>query len=195
MDDLVSAPTSLRTALEDLAIIQALWLDDVEQTIAAADPCFVAVFRRWEYRLSELKVALHRAEQHVRPLLAAVRAVGPVGPTPVVDRAACFRRWNRALVAYTHGLRLPTVYRRLADIMALEQEATTADVVTDLVAVAVLAETTGQVLRGGSDDTVVVDEVTLFHQVLSPWRQEGLPALFDVLRWLHALLAAEDEIF
>ena len=193
MDDLVSAPTCLRSALEDLAIVQALWLDDVDQTIAAADPCFVAVFRRWECRLSALKLALHRADQQVRPVIAAVGIHGPLRPAPVIDRAASFRRWNRALVDYTHGLRLPTVYRRLADITDLEQEATTADVVTDLVALAVLAETTGVALRSG--DGVVLDEVTVFHQVLSPWRQEGLPALFDVLRWLHALLAAEDEVF
>ncbi len=188
------APADLAQALGAIGRIQSLWLADLDQ-VCRGDPAFVAAFRRWEEQLTALKLYVHRAEARLLHYLLAAPArpwreyEGPGG-----DRAAATERWNARLVPYFAGLRLDTTYRRLASVLEPEDDPTTADIVTDLIALAEVAETTQATLvgvqRGGDPDAL---QDLAFYHVIAPWRRAQAP-LLDVLRWLAEVVREHADL-
>ena len=83
----------------------------------------------------------------------------------------------------------------LAHVLDPLEEAVTSDVVTEIIALAELAQGTGQALdrldATGIDDGL---EDLAFYHVISPWKQHGMPPLLDTLRWLSAILVEHEEL-
>ncbi|MFW5858748.1 MAG: hypothetical protein ACOCYP_01880 [Planctomycetota bacterium] len=196
MSDQTHTPTDLIRALDAIARVQARWLADLEQ-VTAGEPRFLDAFRRWEETLSLLKVHIHRAEQRLLHYLLVPQAQRPYHDFDhePPDRRARFAHWTRRTTGYFDALHIDTAYRRLSTITDPFEEAATADICTDLVALAVLAETTGSALErfANGGDQAHLEDLAFYH-VLNPWKREGLPPLLDVLRWLNALSAERDEL-
>lgn len=190
------APTDLIRALEAIRRTQARWLADVTAQ-CHDDPRFLDAFRRWEEQLTLLKLHLHRAEQRLLHFLMVPEERRPWREFPGIesDSQTTYQRWMHLVAPYFRTLHISTAYRRLGHILDLHEEAVTADIVTDLVAVCEVAESTGRVLEHfaaeGQPDNL--EDLAFFH-VLAPWKQHGMPALLDVLRWLQAFLSEHDEL-
>lgn len=186
----------LRRSLDAIGRILSTWLADLEG-VSAGDPRFDAAFRRWEEQLTLLKLHLHRAEQRLLHYLLVPEERRPWRDLPRQreDARGRYRRWHDRLAGWMVALHLPTAYRRLGDVLDLAGEATTADAITDLVALAELAQSTVEALAtfAAIDQPDCLEDLAFFH-VISPWKQQGMPALFDLLRWLNAFLAERDEL-
>ncbi len=193
------APTDLIRALDAIQRTQARWLEDVARTCSNKEPCFREACRRWAESLSLIQLHLVRAEQRLLHFLLVPEDRRPWRDLPgnprKHDRRERFAHWNSLILPYVQSLRISTSYRRIANILDLEQEAVTADVITDLVALAEMCENTGEALdrfKNLSDKSCLED--LAFYHVLSPWKQQGMQALLDTQRWLHAYLRQHDEI-
>lgn len=197
MDRTEHAPTDLIRALEAIRRTQARWLRDLEAT-CDGDPHPLDAFRRWEELLTLLKLHVHRAEQRLLHYLMVPedrRRPWRELPDGETSGHAAYHRWLGRIDPYLRALGVETAYRRIGSILDHDEEAVTADAVTDLIAVAEVAETTGAALdrfqRAGTPEQL---EDLAFYHVLSPWKQHGMPALLDVLRWLAAYLNEHDEV-
>ena len=191
------AAQDLTRALQALARVQTRWLEDV-RSMCAGDPRFLDAFRRWEEALTLLKVYLHRIEAKLLHLLLVPPERRPWKELPPSTKPgpAGYAHWNQVISPYFKALHIDTTYRRLADCLDLDGEALTADAVTDLVAIAEICDSTSRALeRLGAieNDPAYLEDLAFFH-VLSPWKQQGLPALFDFLRWLNAFLSERDSL-
>lgn len=189
-------PVDLVRALSAIRRTQERWLTDLAG-VCVGDPRFHDAFRRWQEQLSLLRLQLLRAEGRLLHYLMVPDERRPRGrvPGPSLDRPARYGHWQGRISDYLLALHLDTRYRRLVDPLDLTAEAVTADVVTDLVALAVLAEETGAALSE-LPDLGPVDhlEDLAFFRVLSPWRIRGLGHLHDVLRWLDGFLVEHSEL-
>ena len=194
------ASTDLIRALQAIQRTQQRWLEDIHSVCKNKDPRFLDAFRRWEEHLTLLKLHLHRAEQGLLHFLLVPEERRPWRDLPgssrsKQDRRQAFARLNSTIQPYLHSLRIDTYYRRLANHLDLEECAVTADVITDFVALAEMCEYTGDALKCVHDmrDQQFLEDLAFYH-VLSPWKQQGMPALFDALRWVHAFLRQHDEL-
>lgn len=187
----------LRQALAAQLRLQQRLLTDIRHTLDEPDPHFQDAFRRWEEQLSHLKWLFHRCERLLLHYLLVPEQHRPWKelPGPRIDHRPLLQAWQTPISHYFRLFHIDGTYRRLADPLNLTDEASTADVTTDLVAVCAMMDATSQ---SGSrvldqiDDSQVED--LAFYHVVSPWKQRGLPALFDVLRWLHAYLSEYDAL-
>jgi hypothetical protein len=186
----------LTHALAMLRHAEQTWLDDLVQTCASPRPC-ASTFRRWEERLTLLKLQLHRMEHRLQHFLTTPGAGDPdvhLPPAPIMDRRAVARAWRERLEGWFLAQDIRSAYRRLDSALDHDQEAVTADIITDLVSVAETAEFTRLAI---SDLDLRRDYAHLedlaFYRVLSPWRAQGLTGLVDVLRWLTEMVREHDD--
>lgn len=194
------ASTDLIRALQAIQRTQARWLEDLNSMCTSQDPRFLDGFRRWEEQLTLLKLHLHRAEQRLLHFLLVPEERRPWRDLPgpprnKQERRLSFRQWNQTAQTYFTSLRIDTNYRRLGNILDLEEDAVSADVVTDVVALAEMCAYTGDALQrlDQLDDEQYLEDLAFYH-VLSPWKQQGMQALLDCLRWLNAFLRNHDEL-
>lgn len=192
-----TAATDLIRSLQAIARSQRRWLDDVV-AVTAGDPRFPDAFRRWEEWLTLIKLHLHRSEQRLLHYLMVPddrrgwSQLGTVAP----DARATWRQWYDRIAPYLRSLHIEHHYRRVGDVLDPGAEATTADAITDLVTVAEVADTTGHDLRRldlVADQAEDLEHLAFYH-VLGPWRQQGLPALLDLQRWMRAWLNENHDV-
>lgn len=189
-DDLLRALTALRTA-------QERWLADCAQALPS-DHAFAAIFRRWQEQLTMVKLQVHRADHRLLHYVAAGRGDPEHDPDESsatrVDGRAVACAWRERFEGYFLRVHLNTAYRRLDGVLDLDQEAVTADIVTDLSTLAEVATLTAPPLhRLMHERDAVALEDAAFYQVVSPWKRTGLPALTAVLRWLDETLGEMDD--
>lgn len=193
------APTDLIRALDAIQRTQHRWLKDLSATCHQHDPRFLEACRRWQESLSLLQLHLVRAEQRLLHFLLVPEERRPWKELPGTqrkhDRRERFAHWNRLLLPYLQSLQVNTNYCRVANVLDLDQAAVTADITTDFVALAEMCENTGEALNRfkSVSDKGCLEDLAFYH-VLSPWKQQGMPALQDCLRWIHATLRQHDEI-
>jgi hypothetical protein len=192
-------PGDLVKALGAIQRAQTVWLVDLGQ-VAQGDPSFIAAFRRWQEQLTSLKLFLHRAESRLLHYVVSDDRHEPwkefAAPGPNAgDRRAIAGRWTDKLVDYFRTIHIDTRYRRLTSTIDLDEECATADIVTDFVAVAEVCETTMPALSSlqQQSEPACLEDLAFYH-VISPWKQRGVPALLDVLRWLAEILREHDEL-
>ncbi len=185
----------LSRALVALRHAQEAWLDDLRQ-VCLGDPAVVAAFRRWEERLTLIKLHVHRCEARLLHWLlipGRVRGEAPAAPG-LPERRVLARDWRERLEQWFSAQRIDPAYRRIEDVLDHDQEAVTADIVTDLAQLAELATLAVAALAGVGDDS---DQDALedlaFYRVIGPWRSQGQPALHDVLRWLAEHLRDQED--
>jgi hypothetical protein len=197
-DDPVSLLERLTRSASILQHAQEGLLDDMVQS-CAGEEALITVLRRWEERLTGIKLHLHRCDSHLVSLVE--RAARMPGPAPAlavaeVDIRLLSRQWRDRLEAFFAQHRTDTTYRRLASPLDLDQEAMNADIVTDLTALVAVMVQTGMALsafahaRAGAaigEPSRIEDLV--FNQVLLPWQIRGREALIDCLAWLSAMIA------
>lgn len=189
------AATPLLDALIALDRAQSAWLGDLRAVLPGDAACTAALVR-WEGQLTEMKRCIHQAEQRlVGALMGAVPT--PIESSPVEDMIAIrdrWRRWRAAFEEWFGSMHLITTYRRLASCLDLDQEAVSADAVTDLATLAELSETAGIAL---ASLPLVPSRAELedlgFYRIIAPWRTRGMPALLDMQRWLSETLRERDD--
>lgn len=190
-----AAGPPLLDALVALDRAQAVWLADLRAVLPGDASCTAALVR-WEGQLTEMKRCIHQAEQRLLGgLMGAVPT--PIESSPVEDMVAIrdrWRRWRSDFEGWFGGLHLATTYRRIESCLDLDQEAVSADAVTDLATLAELAETAGVAL---AMLPLVPSPAELedmgFYRIIAPWRTRGMPALLDMLRWLSEILRERDD--
>jgi hypothetical protein len=75
-----------------------------------------------------------------------------------------------------------------------DQEAVSADIITDLTQLAETAQQTSDAIAAlDLTADVAALEGIAFYRVISPWRTHGQAALLDVLRWLAETLREQEE--
>lgn len=190
-----AAGPTLLDALVALDRAQAEWLADLRAVLPGDTACTAALVR-WEGHLTELKRCIHRAEQRLLGgLMGAVPL--PIATSPVEDLAAIrdrWRRWRASFEGWFGGLHLVTTYRRLESCLDLDQEAVSADAVTDLATLAELAETAGAALASLPPIPSHAElEDLAFYRIIAPWRIRGMPALLDMQRWVSETLRERDD--
>jgi hypothetical protein len=192
-------PGDLVKALGAIQRMQTLWLADIGQ-VAQGDPSFIPAFRRWQEQLTSLLLFLHRAENRLLHYLLRDDRHAPwkefTAPESGTDvRRAIAGRWTDKLVDYFRTIHIETRYRRLTSTIDLDEECATADIVTDLVTVAEICELTMPALSSLQQQTspACLEDLAFYH-VISPWKQRGVPALLDVMRWLAEILREHDEL-
>ncbi len=190
----------LLRCLAALQRAQAAWLSDLATTCHDADAAFAPAFRRWQEQLAHLQWHLHRGESRLLHFVMTPQARVAHQDPPVLpdadhaDEHAAAKRWQRRLAAWFAEIHLATTYRRLENVRDLDGEALNADIITDLVLLAELAEQTAPVLlRIAHERNVATAQDLAFYGVIAPWRVRGLPALHAVLRWLSETLIDEDD--
>jgi hypothetical protein len=185
----------LLRALAALQLAQARWLAGLGEA-TAGDPAFAGCFRRWQEELTMVKLQLHRVEGRLLHYLITAVQEAPQRErrTRSVDGRAAAQHWRERLERWFQRIHLPTTYRRLDSVIDLDQEAVTADIITDLASVAEAAEITAPPLveLAASRDTAALEH-TAFFRVVAPWKRIGLPALQDVLRWLGETLDEQED--
>ncbi len=190
-----AAADELLRALGALQLSQHRWLADLGEVLAG-DPAFNECFRRWQEQLTMVKLQLHRTEGrllHYLPAALSREPREPRGRGPAIPRALA-ATWRTRLEAWFTRIHLPTAYRRLEDPLDLDQEAVTADIITDFASLAECAESTLPALdelRTTRDAASL--ESTAFFRVVAPWKRLGLPALLDCQRWIAATLAEQED--
>lgn len=187
------AADELLRALSALHLAQGRWLSDLGEA-CAGDPAFTAAFRRWQEELTMVKLQLHRVEGRLLHfLMSAQPATREPRPRSVDPREAA-ATWRLRLEAWFAHIHLPSAYRRIDSALDLDQEAVTADIITDLAALAETVEVTAPALAEiqASRDLAAL-ESTAFFRVVAPWKRTGLPALFDVQRWLTETLQEQED--
>ncbi|MBA3698767.1 MAG: hypothetical protein H0W78_07925 [Planctomycetes bacterium] len=190
------AAERLGRALGGLRQAQETWLEDCFQ-VCEDDPAFTATFRRWEEQLTIIKLHLHRAETRLlhfvnaAPLGEPATDLPPRGP---LRRSELAHLWRTRFEAYFTTHHLDSVYRRLDSVLDHDQEAMSADIITDLTQLAETAQLTSNAIAALdlAADPSGLEEIA-FYRVISPWRTHGQAALMDVLRWLAETLREQEE--
>ena len=191
-DDLLRCLGALQRA-------QAAWLADLAATCSDKDIAFTEAFRRWQEQLTSTKLHLHRSESRLLHFVLTPQAreqhrnVPAATPTSDDDHHVA-KTWVRRLEPWFHDIHLSTTYRRLARLRDLDDEPVNADIITDFVLLAELAEQTAPILDriAHERDLATIQDLAFYH-VLAPWRVRGLPALHAVLGWLGETLTDEDD--
>ena len=188
-DDLLRCLAALQRA-------QATWLADMVAVCGSNDIAFIEVFRRWQEQLTSAKLHLHRSESRLLHfvLTPQVRDQHQSLRMPSDDEYLAAKAWQRRLESWFHDIHLSSTYRRLENLRDLDNEPVNADIITDFVLLAELAEQTAPILtRIAQERDLRSVQDLAFYGVLAPWRVRGLPALHSVLGWLGETLAEEDE--
>lgn len=190
------AAERLGRALGGLRQAQETWLEDCFQ-VCEDDPAFTATFRRWEEQLTVIKLYVHRAEARLLHFVNAVPLGEPMvdlPPTGLLRRSELAHLWRTRFEAYFTTHHLDSVYRRLDSVLDHDQEAMSADIITDLTQLAETAQQTSDAIAALdlTADPSGLEEVA-FYRVISPWRTHGQAALLDVLRWLAETLREQEE--
>jgi len=189
-DDLLRCLGALQRA-------QAAWLADLAATCSDKDIAFTEAFRRWQEQLTSTKLQVHRSESRLLHFVLTPQAReqhrlirAPVGD----DGHHAAKPWVRRLEPWFHDIHLSTTYRRLASLRDLDDEPVNADIITDFVLLAELAEQTAPILDriANERDLATIQDLAFYH-VLAPWRVRGLPAVHTVLGWLGETLTDEDD--
>ncbi len=186
----------LARALGGLRQAQDSWLEDCFRA-CTSDPAFTSTFRRWEEQLTVVKLYLHRAESRLLHFVHAVPAADPIADLPPpapLRRSELAHLWRVRLEGYFSAHRLDSSYRRLDNVLDHDQEAVTADIITDLTQLAETAQQTSDAIAALdlNAEASALEEVA-FYRVISPWRTHGQTALMDVLRWLSETLREQEE--
>ncbi len=174
---------------------QATWLADLAAT-CPHDPAFTDAFRRWQEQLTQVKLHLHRSEGRLLHFVLTPQAAAlhrevrsPDDPGRTIARA-----WRNRLQEWFATIHLDPTYARLESVRDLASEPLNADITTDFMILAELAELTAPVLeRIALDRDLGSAQDLAFFGVLAPWRVRGLPALHDCLRWLAETLSDEGD--
>ena len=190
------AAERLGRALGGLRQAQENWLEDCFQ-VCEDDPAFTATFRRWEEQLTVIKLYVHRAEARLLHFVNAVPLGEPavdLPPTGLLRRSELAHLWRTRFEAYFTTHHLDSVYRRLDSVLDHDQEAMSADIITDLTQLTEIAQQTSYAIAALdlTADPSGLEEVA-FYRVISPWRTYGQAALLDVLRWLAETLREQEE--
>ncbi len=185
----------LLRALSALRLSQSRWLGDLGEA-CAGDPAFAACFRRWQEELTMVKLQLHRVENRLLHFVLASEGERERRESRVriADGRAAAAAWRQRLEEWFGRIHLGTAYRRLESLVDLDQEAVTADIITDLSALAEVVEITEPALAeiAHSRDPAALEEIA-FYRVVGPWKRLGLPALHDTLRWLSETLGEQED--
>ena len=186
----------LAHAMAMLRHAEESFLDDLVQT-CRGDPAFSSAFRRWEERLTLLKLQLHRMEHRLQHYLHVSGSGEPdldLPPAPVVNRRSVARAWRERLEQWFSAQHIDTAYRRIENALDHDQEAMTADIITDLVTVAEIAEVTLAALADldARRDYSHLEDYA-FYRVLSPWRAQGMTAMLDTMRWLFESVREHED--
>lgn len=186
----------LARALGGLRQAQESWLEDCFQA-CEDDPAFTTTFRRWEEQLTVIKLYLHRAEARLLHFVTAVPLGEPIAELPVpgsLRRSELAHLWRTRFERYFTEHHLDSTYRRLDSALDLDQEAMTADIITDLTLLAETAQQTSDAIAALdlTAESGALEEIA-FYRVVSPWRTHGQAALMDVLRWLAETLREQEE--
>ena len=174
---------------------QAAWLEDLHATLPG-DQAFTAAFRRWQEQLTQAKLHLHRSEARLLHFVLTPQAAHLRRNVPAGDEHdhRIARTWYARLDAWLAAIHLDGTYRRLESCRDLDAEPINADIITDLAALAELAELTAPVLdRIARERDLGTAQDLAFYGVLSPWRVRGVPALHDALRWMSETLSDEGD--
>jgi len=193
MSEEPSADELLR-ALAALQLSQTRWLTDLNEA-CAGDPGFTQCFRRWQEELAVVKLQLHRVEGRLLHYLLTSRYDLPrESHARLPDGRAAATALRGRLEGWFTRIHLPSAYRRLESVVDLDQEAVTADIITDLAALAETVEvTTPALLEIQVSRDLSSLEATAFFRVVAPWKRLGLPALLDVTRWLSETLYEQED--
>ncbi|MBA2481603.1 MAG: hypothetical protein H0V44_13135 [Planctomycetes bacterium] len=187
----------LLRALAALYLSQSRWLADIGDACHSGDAAFAACFRRWQEELTMVKLQLHRAENRLLHFVMAPQESRERREARAleVDGREIARLWRLRLEDWFTRIHLSTSYRRLESAVDLDQEATTGDIITDLVALAEVMEITAPHLveLARERDASLLEE-TAFYRVIGPWRRLGVPALHEVLRWLSETLGEQEDL-
>ena len=190
------AADRLGRALGGLRQAQENWLEDCFNA-CQDDPAFTTTFRRWEEQLTVIKLYLHRSETRLLHFVTAVPLgepatdLPPPGPLRRTDLA---HLWRTRFESYFTDRHLDSTYRRIDNILDHDQEAITADIITDLTQLAETAQrTTDAIAALDLTSAPSTLEEVAFYRVISPWRTNGQTALMDVLRWLSETLREQEE--
>jgi len=186
----------LGRALGGLRQAQESWLEDCFH-VCEDDSAFTTTFRRWEEQLTIIKLYLHRAEARLLHFVNAVPLGEPaidLPPTGTLRRSELALLWRTRFERYFTANHLDSTYRRLDNALDHDQEAMTADIITDLTQLAEMSQQTSDAIAALdlTADTATLEEIA-FYRVISPWRTHGQAALMDVLRWLAETLREQEE--
>lgn len=165
-------------------------------TCDEGDAAFAEAFRRWQELLTSLKLHLHRSESRLLHFVLTPQARAAHRDVPVVgdDAHRAAKIWQRRFAHWFDGIHLTSTYRRLERLRDLDGEPVNADIITDLLLLAELAEQTAPILdRIARERDLASAQDLAFFGVIAPWRVRGLPALQTVLGWLAETLADEDD--
>ncbi len=186
---LQQALSGLRTALDQ-------WLEDCF-TAGHGDPAFTQTFRRWEEQLTIIKLYLHRAEARLLHFIAAVPPSANMADSSLPqtqDHGELGYLWRKRFEEFFTQHHLDGAYRRLDSVLDYDQEAITADIITDLTTMCELAQKTVDAIAAmPTTQTSDALEEFAFYRVISPWRTQGHPAMCDTLRWLSETLREQEE--
>jgi hypothetical protein len=180
---------SLRGCLATLAVTQDAWLTDLAATVAdEGDP--LDAFIRWNESLSQIRLALARADRRLADLPVITGTVAAPGPGP---RPADGHRLRTLLEAWMDRNGIATTWRRVDDPADLDHEAEHADITTDFATLITAANHTGPGLeRLMGLETSDGWEGQAYYAVISPWRHAARP-LDDCLAWLRGQLAERPD--
>jgi hypothetical protein len=190
------AANRLEQALTGLRIALDNWLEDCFKA-GESDPAFTYTFRRWEEQLTVIKLYLHRAEARLLHFIAAVPPTANMAESSLpqaLDHDALGYLWRKRFESFFTQHHLDGAYRRLESVLDYDQEAITADIITDLTIMCELAQRTSDAIADmPSVLTSDALEELAFYRVISPWRTHGHPALSDTLRWLSETLREQED--
>ena len=190
------AAERLGRALGGLRQAQESWLEDCFH-VCEGDQAFTATFRRWEEQLTIIKLYVHRAEARLLHFVNAVPLGEPAVDLPPIGplrRSELAHLWRTRFEAYFSKNHLDSTYRRIDSALDHDDEAMTADIITDLTQLAETAQQTSDAIAALdlTADPSGLEEIA-FYRVISPWRTHGQAALMDVLRWLAETLREQEE--
>ncbi len=190
------AAERLGRALGGLRQAQENWLEDCFH-VCEDDQAFTTTFRRWEEQLTIIKLYVHRAEARLLHFVNAVPLGEPavdLPPTGPLRRSELALLWRTRFEKYFTANHLDSAYRRIDSALDHDQEAMTADIITDLTQLAETAQQTSDAIEALdlTADPSGLEEIA-FYRVISPWRTNGQAALMDVLRWLAETLREQEE--
>ncbi len=185
-----ATPDRLGPALSALHLAQLRWLDDCDRTLAAND-VVLSTARRWLELLGLVRLQLHRVEHRLGDRIIPPGPTPPGMPFPELDpaavRATAVAR-REALHRWLAEAGILTTYRRVEDVLDLDQDAENADAVTDLgLVVEAIGLTRGPLTWLHANRHATGVDAVAFTNVIAPWRRTGAKALSDSLRWLEAL--------
>ncbi len=190
------AANRLEQALHGLRSALNHWLEDCFQ-ISHDDPAFTEAFRRWEEQLTIIKLYVHRAEARLLHYIAAVPPTEALADSQLPqaqDHHALGYIWRTRFESYFTHFHIDSTYRRIESVLDNDQEAVTADIITDLTTLCEIAQRTVNAINELPNTTTsdALEELA-FYRVISPWRTHGHMALCDTLRWLSETLREQEE--